>query len=189
MSYTKHSELEGQHAFLSPSKYHWLNYDEEKLIDAYRKYLAIERGTRLHAFAAECINLGEKLPRNQKTLNMYVNDAIGYRMNPEQLLYYSDNCFGTTDAISFGKEKGDKKMLRIHDLKTGQNPAHMEQLLIYAALYCLEHNIRPADISTELRLYQSGDIIVHNPEPEEIYQVMDKIVISDKTVEKVKSEG
>jgi hypothetical protein len=32
---------------------------------------------------------------------MYVNDAIGYQMTPEQPIYYSENCVGTADAISF----------------------------------------------------------------------------------------
>lgn len=101
MNFNKHSNLEGQHAFLGASKYHWINYSEEKVADAYAKFLATQRGTMLHAFAAQCILLGQKLPKSQKTLNMYVNDAIGYKMTPEQILYYSPNCFGTADAISF----------------------------------------------------------------------------------------
>ena len=114
MNFAKHSNLEGQHAFLSASGYHWINYSEEKIADAYAKYRAAQRGTALHAFAAQCIKLGQRLPKSQKTLNMYVNDAIGYKMTPEQILYYSPNCFGTADAISFRKD-----ILRIHDLKTG----------------------------------------------------------------------
>ena len=31
---------EGAHAFLGASKYSWLNYDEEKLIEAYSNFLA-----------------------------------------------------------------------------------------------------------------------------------------------------
>ena len=130
MNFVKHSNLEGQHAFLGASTYHWINYTEEKVADAYAKYRAAQRGTVLHSFAAQCIKLGQRLPKSQKTLNMYVNDAIGYKMTPEQILYYSPNCFGTADAISF---RGD--ILRIHDLKTGESPTHMEQLMIYAALF------------------------------------------------------
>ena len=104
MNFAKHSNLEGQHAFLSASGYHWINYSEEKIADAYAKYRAAQRGTALHAFAAQCIKLGQRLPKSQKTLNMYVNDAIGYKMTPEQILYYSPNCFGTADAISFRKD-------------------------------------------------------------------------------------
>ena len=99
MNFNKHSNLEGQHAFLGASKYHWINYSEDKVADAYTKFLATLRGTELHAFAAHAIRLGQKLPKSQKTLNMYVNDAIGYKMTPEQILYYSENCFGTADAI------------------------------------------------------------------------------------------
>lgn len=132
MNFNNHSNLEGQHAFLGASKYHWINYSEDKVADAYSKFLATQKGTVLHAFAAQCISLGQKLPKSQKTLNMYVNDAIGYKMTPEQTLFYSENCFGTADSISYRSG-----LLRIHDLKTGIIPAHMEQLMIYAALFCL----------------------------------------------------
>lgn len=152
MNFNRHFELEGLHAFLGPSKYHWLNYSEEKMADSYLNFLAAQRGTELHAFAAQCIRLGQKLPKSQKTLNMYVNDAIGFRMTPEQPLFYSENCFGTADAISFRKD-----MLRIHDYKSGAIPAHIEQLEIYAALFCLEYRVKPTDIETELRIYQSDD--------------------------------
>ena len=101
MNFNRHSNLEGQHAFLGASKFHWLNYSEEKLIESYSNALAKQRGTELHEFAAQCIRLGQKLPKSKKTLNMYVNDAIGYRMSPEVVLFYSEYCFGTADAISF----------------------------------------------------------------------------------------
>lgn len=183
MNFNKHSQLEGQHAFLGASKYHWINYDEAKVAEAYSRFLATQKGTVLHEFAAQCIKLGQKLPRSQKTLNMYVNDAIGFRMVPEQILYYSDNCFGTADAISFRNG-----FLRIHDLKTGVIPAKIEQLMIYAALFCLEYKVKPSEIDMELRLYQSDDILVHNPEPEEILPIIDKIISFDKIITKIKSE-
>ena len=153
MQWNDHSRLTGQHAFLGASKYHWLNYDRDRLVDAYLSNQAKERGTRLHAFAAECIELKQKLPKSKKTLNAYVNDAIGFRMTPEVVLYYSPNCFGTADAIMF-----DDGVLRIHDLKTGTVPAHMEQLYIYDALFCLEYDIDPVTIRFENRIYQSDDI-------------------------------
>lgn len=183
MIFEKHSKLEGQHAFLGASKYHWINYDEAKLAESYANHLAKERGTKLHGFAAQCIKLGQKLPRSQKTLNMYVNDAIGFKMRPEQILYYSDNCFGTADAIAF-----NNKMLRIHDLKTGTIPAHMEQLFVYAALFCLEYRVRPSTIDMELRIYQSDDILIHNPCADEIEPIMDKIIAFDKVISKIRSE-
>ena len=97
MNFNNHSSLEGQHAFLGASKYHWINYDEAKVADSYVKFLATQKGTMLHDFAEQCIKLGQKLPKSKKTLNMNVNDAIGFKMKPEQVLYYSENCFGTTD--------------------------------------------------------------------------------------------
>ena len=183
MNFNKHSLFEGQHAFLGASKYHWINYDESKLVESYSNYMASQRGTELHEFAAQCIRLGQKLPKSQKTLNMYVNDAIGFRMTPEQVLFYSENCFGTADSIAFNKD-----FLRIHDYKSGVTPAKMEQLMIYAALFCLEYRKRPGDIGMELRLYQSDDIIVANPTAEDIAPIMDKIVSFDKLITKLKSE-
>lgn len=183
MNFVKHSDLEGQHAFLGASKYHWINYDEAKVAESYNKYLATQKGTQLHEFAAQCIRLGQKLPRSQKTLNMYVNDAIGFRMTPEQVLYYSENCFGTADAISFRNNQ-----LRIHDLKTGMIPAHMEQLMIYTALFCLEYKTKPSTIDIELRIYQSDEVLVHNPSFEEINPIIDKIITFDKIITRIKSE-
>ena len=55
MIWNNHKELEGKHAFMRASNYHWVNYDQDKLIAAYNNYLATERGTRLHAFAKEAI--------------------------------------------------------------------------------------------------------------------------------------
>ena len=182
MNFNKHFALEGQHAFLGASKYHWINYDEEKVAEYYNKYMAAQKGTVIHDFAAQCITLGQKLPKSQKTLNMYVNDAIGYRMTPEQILYYSGNCFGTADTISFRNG-----LLRIHDLKTGMTTAHMEQLKIYAALFCLEYNHKPADIDIELRIYQNDEIVFLNPASEEILSIMDKIIVFDKIINKIKN--
>lgn len=181
MNFNKHYNLEGQHAFLSASKYHWVNYDDEKLASAFSKYLAAQHGTRLHEFAREAIELGIKLPKTKKTLNMYVNDAIGFKMDTEVVLYYSDNCFGTADSISF-----KQKFLRIHDLKNGVTVASMTQLVIYAALFCLEYGYSPNDFETELRIYQNDDVVIHHPEPEEILYVMEKIITADKQIELIK---
>src|SRR5699024_7357240 len=122
-------------------------------------------------------------PKSRKTLNMYVNDAIGFGMTPEQVLYYSENCFGTTDAISFRND-----ILRISDFKSGVVPAHMEQLMIYAALFCLEYRVKPEKIKIILRIYQNDDIIEEEANPKEIRYFMDKIVESDKIISKIKSE-
>lgn len=181
MQFNKHYNLEGSHAFLGASKYHWINYDEEKLIASYNNFLAAQKGTELHDFAAQCIKLGQRLPKSHKTLNMYVNDAIGFKMVPEQVLYYSDNCYGTADSIIF-----KDNLLRIHDLKTGTIPAHMEQLLVYAALFCLEYKVKPGTISMELRIYQSDDILVANPQADEIVPIIDKIITFDKLINRIK---
>lgn len=183
MNFNNHSNLEGQHAFLGASKYHWINYNEQKLAESFSKFMAAQRGTELHEFAAQCIRLGQKLPKSKKTLNMYVNDAIGFKMTPEQTLYYSENCFGTTDAISFRDN-----FLRIHDLKTGEIPAHMEQLEIYASLFCLEYGIKPTQIEMELRLYQSEEILVFNPSADDLIPIINNIIKFNKVIERLKAE-
>lgn len=183
MNFNNHWEIEGKHSFLSPSNYHWINYSDEKLEERYLNHLAVERGTRLHSLAKELIDLGVKLPRSNKTLNLYVNDAIGYKMKTEQPLFYSYNCFGTADAIAFRKD-----ILRIHDLKTGQTPASMAQLEVYSALFCLEYAIEPTSIGMELRIYQNDEVLIHEPEPVDISYIMDKIVTFDGLIERMKDE-
>lgn len=183
MNFNAHSKLEGQHAFLGASKYHWINYSEDKVAESYANFLAVQKGTVLHSFAAQCIRLGQKLPKSRKTLNMYVNDAIGYRMTPEQILYYSENCFGTADAIAFRNG-----LLRIHDLKTGVTPAHMEQLLIYTALFCLEYHMKPGEIDMELRLYQNNEVLFLSPTADDILPIIDKIQTFDKIIDHVKEQ-
>ena len=183
MNFNKHFHLSGKHAFLSASKYHWLNYDEEKLEAVFRRSIAAQRGTRLHELAAELIRLQVKLPRTSKTLDRFVNDALGFKMEPEVLLYYSDNAFGTADAISFRKNT-----LRIHDLKTGNTRASFNQLMIYAGLFCLEYNVKPGEINIELRIYQTNEVLVLNPEPVEVVQVISKIISADKLIEQIKTE-
>lgn len=183
MNFNKHSEILGQHAYLSGSRYHWINYNENKLYESYTKYLAIQKGVELHEFAKRCIELGIKLPKSKKSLNAYVNDAIGFRMIPEQPLFYSPNAFGTADAISFREN-----ILRIHDLKTGLTPVSMNQLEVYASLFCLEYEIKPSDIDIELRIYQIDEVLVHNPQLDHIIMIMNKIVIFDREIERIKLE-
>jgi hypothetical protein len=147
---------------------------------------AKEIGSRLHAWAKETIDLGIKQPRSKKTLYAYVNDAIGFKMSTEVVLYYSDYFFGTADSICFRNN-----FLRIHDLKTGKHEASMEQLEIYAALFCLEYRVKPNELDgCELRLYQSDEVICHVPDPKDILAIMNKIVQLNKALEQFNySEG
>lgn len=184
MNFNEHSNLNGLHAPFSPSQPAWLRYDDNKIREVYRNKQAVLMGTRLHQWAAETIQLGIKQQRSNRTICNYVNDAIGFRMTPEQVLYFSPRFFGTADAITF-----KNGMLRIHDLKTGKNPAHMEQLEIYSALYCLEYGVKPADINIELRMYQNDEVIVHNPDVTDIVPIMDKIRHFDKVLEELEEES
>lgn len=165
----------GEHALLSPSKKYWVDYDDSKIKALYDAERARYMGDRLHAFACECISLGQKLPKSTKTLNMYVNDAIGYGMQPEQELYYSRFCYGKADAII---QKG--KLLRIHDLKTGVTPASLVQLEIYAALYCLDYGVDPNSIEYELRIYQNDDVLIGRPDVNVIMDRINAIIHGDK---------
>ena len=185
MNFNRHLDLEGRHAFLGASKYSWLNYTDEKLKETYFNQRAKLRGIELHDFASRCIRLGQKLPASKKTLNMFVNDAIGYRMQSEQVLFYSENCFGTADAISF---KDKTKKLRIHDLKTGITPSSMNQLMIYAAIFCLEYSKDPHELSIELRIYQNDEIEEYIPEATEILLIMQRIRDFDKMLDELKEE-
>lgn len=181
MRFNKHSNLEGCHAILSASKYHWLNYDDDKMEYVLSNIKAAERGTIMHDYACRSIKLGQKLPRSNKTLNMYVNDAIGFKMSPEVTLYYSQNCYGTADSILFRDGT-----LRIHDYKTGRNPAKLDQLRIYAALFCLEYKKNPEDLSAIiLRIYQNDDILEEIAEPAAIRDIMKKIIHFDELINKL----
>lgn len=183
MNFNRHSILEGKHAFLSPSNYHWVNYDDEKLEYRWHLSQAAARGTALHALAHQAIRLGVKLSRADRTMAMYVTDAIGYKMNVEQPLYYSDNCFGTADTICFRRG-----ILRIHDLKTGLSRTSEKQLMVYAALFCLEYGISPFEISMELRIYQSDEVRTYIPDGDDIMRIMHKIVVFDRRIEMLKEE-
>lgn len=208
MIFNKHSELKGKHALLSPSKSSWLRYDEDQLYQRYVGEYAASIGTALHDLAETLIRENIKLKKSDKNLMLvhllrngiprniididslfdnfmlYVNDCIGFRMTPEQILVYSDFIFGTADAIAFRNN-----FLRVHDYKSGNTPVKMEQLLIYAALFCLEYRIKPAELSgIELRIYQGGEIIFDNPTVEMVTETMDKIVTMDKTLQKIRTE-
>lgn len=181
MLFKDHSRLEGQHAILGASKYAWVNYDKEKMIQVYNNLQAAKKGTELHEYAAMAIRLGQKCPKSNKTICRYINDGISFRMKPEQILYYSENCFGTADCISFRDD-----LLRIHDLKTGTIPCKMTQLEIYAALFCLEYRYKPSDIEMELRIYQNDEVLIHSPSADSIVPLMDKIIAFDELITNLK---
>lgn len=171
MRFNKHLGVEGMHAVLGASKYHWVNYDDEKMAHIFRNQQSSILGTRMHIWAAEAIRLKRRQLRNNKTLNAYINDAIGFRMTPEVVLFFSHDHFGTADAIHFDKKT---MILRIHDLKTGVHPGSPLQLFIYCALFCLEYKINPYDIQMFLRIYQADQILEFEGDPKEIRAIMDK---------------
>ena len=181
MLFNRHDDLQGRHAFLSPSQYHWLRYDEQKLAARYTSFTAARKGTALHKLAHDSIQLGVRLHTSHKALAAYVKDAIGYKMDCEVPLHYSDNCFGHADTISFRRNT-----LRIHDLKTGITKVSMEQLHVYAALFCLEYGYNPFEIQIELRIYQGDGVQHEQPPPELIADIMDTIVEFDQYIEAIK---
>lgn len=183
MHFNQHLELKDKHAFLSPSNYHWLNYDEMKLEARYTSAQAARRGSALHELAHQAIYLNVKLAKSNLALSSYVNDAINYKMASEQSLYYSENCFGTADTISFRRNK-----LRIHDLKTGITRTSEKQLEVYAALFCLEYDVNPYDINIELRIYQNDEIRIYETVPETIETIMGVIVEHDIRIEEFRRQ-
>ena len=215
MDFNNHVKLEGKHALLGASKCSWVNKEPDDILDMYARVYAQSIGTALHDIARKHIKHGFKLSKNSKkeiylstiedyhipviamergidfdmvfdTLTAYVNDSIGLRMVPEQILYYSDNCFGTADAISKLDTIMKSRRLQIHDLKTGTTPAHIEQLEIYAALFCLEYHFKPGDLDMELRIYQGDEVLVHEPEVDDILPIMDKITTYSKIIDRNK---
>lgn len=188
MPLRKHFGLEGKHAMLSPSQHAWIRYDADKVEKIFRTQQAVAKGTRLHALAATLIQEGVKLPESSETLNAYVNDAIGFRMTPEQILYYSENAFGTADAICYRDN-----VLRIHDLKTGLNEASFEQLEVYAAFFCLEYHENPFDIAIELRIYQNDTFKELNKavDPglaDKVMHIMEQTRLLDIKISELKAE-
>ena len=179
MDWKDYSRLSNTHAFLSPSRYNWLNYDDEKLIDTFRNHKRVALGTRLHSLAAELISLARWQPQTAEAFNAFVNDAIGFGMKAEVLLYYSPRCYGTADTISY--EDG---ILRVHDLKTGITPVPpgaTKQLLIYAALFCLDYKIDPLELlAIHLRIYQNEEVIEFDPSPQELFRVTRRIIEADR---------
>ena len=210
MTFNKHFNLEGQHALLSASKYHWLNDNDEEFYKRTVSFYAATIGTILHDVAKKRIKHGFKIKKGEKTsvilelvdkgiplkiiemidfdsmfdnLMVYINDCVSFKMRPEVLLYYSDNCFGTADAIRYDERD---PFLRIHDLKTGVNQVKMEQLMIYASLFCLEYRKSPEDTKIELRIYQNNEVIVHSPPCEQIKSIMKTIIDRDKVVNAIR---
>lgn len=207
MKFTKHLELRDKHSMLAPSQPYWLGYSEDQLYQKYVSSFAQTTGTLLHGLAETLITNNIKLKKTDRNVVLvhllengipaaaiemdriynnfvtYVNDAIGFRLTPEQPLVYSEYCFGTADAISF-----KNNLLRIHDYKSGTTPAKMEQLMIYAALFCLEYKYKPGEIEMELRIYQNDEVIYHNPTADEIGPIMDKIISSDKYFRELNGE-
>lgn len=181
MNFNTHSDLANTHSFLSPSSYHWINYTDDKLVTVYKNHQAKQEGVILHDFASIAIIKRIKLAPHKKALNMFVNDCIGFKMNSEQMLYYSDNSFGTADAVSFRDNK-----LMIFDLKTGISKVSFKQLDVYAALFCLEYGVEPTDIDMELRIYQGNAYEISEPDPIYIQDIMGKIIHFDRIIENVK---
>ena len=191
--FNTHYKLEGSHALLSPSNYHWLNYSEDKLIERLRTVEAAAMGTRLHAWAAEAISLGRIQPDDGDMLSAYINDALKYGLKPEQLLFYSMNCFGTADAIGFEpyvNHDAFAGFLRVHDFKSGTSKTSPDQLYVYAGIFCLEYDFRPFEIEGELSIYQVGqDVRVYEIDRSHLAWVYDKIRTSNDLIEQRRNGG
>ena len=182
--FNAHPRLEGSHAILSPSNYHWLRYPDTKLIERLRTSQAAALGTRLHAWAAESIELERYQPVDGDILCAYINDALEFDLIPEQMFFYSMNCYGTADTAGFDVEE---MYLRIHDLKTGVSKGDMDQLYIYAALFCHEYDFRPYDIGGQLRIYHGDEVIVHEIDSAYLAWVYDRIQHSNSVVDRHKT--
>lgn len=191
--FSSHPRVDGSHAILSPSNYHWLNDDEEKLLGRLRTLQAADRGTRLHKKAAGMIEDGIMVHPDSPIIEEcgpafmdYVNDAVVMGMVPEQTLFFSLNCYGTADAIRFEDYPETSELdgfLRIHDLKTGKTATSEKQLYIYAGIFCLEYEYNPYKIEGELRIYQGDDVRVFPLDRNYLTHVVGQIVMFDQLIE------
>jgi hypothetical protein len=177
------------HAFLSPSSYHWIDDDEDKLRARYFAKQQTERGNKIHSFAQQAIELGIKLPDDGTTLSTYINDAIGFRMSPEVPLIYSEDCFGTADALGIRMEKRNW-ILRISDLKTGVSATSMKQPLIYAGLFFFEYEelFDPNIVDVILRIYQNDAIEEYCPSAADLLLIMDRIKTQADLIARLREE-
>lgn len=171
MDYDRHSNLKGTHATFSGSNWHWITKSDEEIFTYIENLRAKQIGTELHELAENIIKHKIKVANIKSTFYMYCRDAVGFRMEPEVCVYYSDNFYGFADSLLYDEKK---RILRIFDLKTGKNVAHMEQLYVYAAFFCLEHNINPYDIQCELRIYQNNEVRIEEGDPDTILTFMEK---------------
>ena len=186
--FNAHPRLEGTHAVLSPSSPQWLRYPREKLIERLGSLGAAARGTKYHSVAALNIEMKMKLLECDECpiIVPYVNDCIDFGMKPEQMLFYSLNCYGTADAISFD----DREMfLRIHDLKTGVTKASVDQLYVYAGIFCNEYGYTPFQIHGEFRIYQGLQVTSYEMDRLYLAFVYDMIRTSDEIVEEYRQGG
>jgi hypothetical protein len=188
VDFNKHSRLEGTHAFLSASNHHWLRYTDDKLVAAFTTAQAAARGTRMHALARECIEMRVRLPDTGETLNTYVNDAIGFGMRAEQILFYSFNCYGTADTIGYNEPPNRRPKLRISDYKSGRVKTSEDQLYVYDGLFCLEYNKNPYEIDHELRIYQNNEVRFYQGEPDYVEHVMERIVTFNQMIEDLRRD-
>jgi hypothetical protein len=141
-------------------------------------------GVEQHRYAAICIEEGIFQDDETTTLGLYINQCIQYKMQPEVVLFYSPNAFGTVDAISYRHRR-----LRISDLKTGVTRTSEHQLEVYTALFCLEYGIDPFDMrEIELRIYQDGKVRPYIGDPAFIKGIMDKIVKFDGILNQLREE-
>lgn len=203
---SKLNKLRGTHAFCGGSNYTWRNKTPDQLVQAKINSYGVTIGTLLHEYAAMSITDYFKITKNDKhsvlryltvekkvpsiavdidrlfpTLMLYVNDCIGFRMQPEQLCYYSDNFYGWADAMVH-----NDVTLRISDLKTGVTPVSFMQLENYAAFYCLGNSIPPRQIKKyEFRIYQNGECLIAEPDPNSIDEICKLIIEQNKALEAV----
>ena len=154
----------------------------------YTKYTFTSPNQTVTDYGMKLVKRVGMIPREvYDAVRAYINDGISFKMSVEQPVYYCDRIYGTADSISFRNN-----FLRIHDLKSGEHPAKMDQLLGYAALFCLEYGnkfgFKPGDISMELRIYQWDAITVTNPTAADIVPIMDRIIHTEKIAYKFDKE-
>lgn len=182
------------HATFSPSDKSWLNYDREKIRQRVMVARAVQRGTELHELAEHCIRIKTPLDNSNGVIATYVRDCIDFDMSTEHTLTYSEDIGGTADAIRFDDYNN---RLYVFDLKTGDRKTSIDQVVIYAALWCLLHYVNPLSITFDLRVYSrshpqrlvSGDEQDEMLVSQRVYDAAESIKYVQSVIDEAIAEG
>ncbi len=103
----------------------------------------------------------------------------------EDILTADDSYNGNADLMHYGVKRRSGR----YPYGSGENPYQHSGDFLSRVEELKKQGCSEKDIAEmELRIYQNDEVLIHNPEVDEIVPIMDKIIAFDKLLEKVKSE-